>query len=202
MVGRNSRAGVNQVSRFSSLSASKNTDEVYLDLMKDYRRLNPGGFRAEDIGVWIEMNELLPKPKVSASAVHAKKLKDALRRKRVHDAKYGNVREWIAAKIEHFTENSQMVMDVIWDHIYEMSLDHALTAFQQRDEIITKQRRAATRCVESCLDNNPNVKGHRELFLFQFMDEAPVAVVEERISESAFQSNPLPDNPSGPHKPR
>lgn len=83
-----------------------------------------------------------------------------------------------------------------------MSLDHALTSFSQRDEVITKQKRAASRDLDSCLENNPNVKEHQQLFQFAFMEEEPVAIVEEKISEIAIQSNPLPDNPSGPGRPR
>jgi hypothetical protein len=165
-------------------SLGKTTDEVYLDLLEQYRQTHPGAVRMEDIGKWIEVRRLLPTPRMSAAAIHTRKLKQAARRKRMKDAKGRTVREFLAVKIEKLTANGQKVFDVIWDQLHEMSLDHALSAFAQRDDIIGKQQRAASRDVQSCLDFNPNVKGHEEQFRFAFMVEESLPVVTETIRET------------------
>jgi hypothetical protein len=162
----------------------KTTDEVYLDLALEFRRTHPGTVRAEDVAAWIDAEKKLPTPQVSARRIHTRNLKQAFRRKRMKDGNEQTVREWLAIKIERMTANGQKVIEVIWDRLHEMSLDHALTAFSQRDEVITKQQRAATRDVKSCIDFNPNCKGHGEQFRFNFMYDEPVPVVSETISET------------------
>ena len=172
----------------SQKSMGKTTDEVYLDLLAEFRKSHPGPVRFEDVGDWIDAQRLLPPPKVNAARVHTRKLKQAARRKRMMDASGRKVRVWLAAKLERFSANGQKVFDVIWDQLHEMSLDHALTSFEQRDEIIGKQQRAATRDVQSCLEFNENVAGHESLFVFKFMTEEAVPVVSETIPESAIPS--------------
>lgn len=61
----------------SRKSLGKSTDEVYLDLVEDYRRLFPGGVNADAFGRWVQMNELLPNPKSSPAKIHSIKLKQA-----------------------------------------------------------------------------------------------------------------------------
>jgi len=82
------------------------------------------------------------------------------------------------------------VSEVIWDHIHEMSLDHALNSFDQRDANINKQKRSATRDVQSCLDNNPNVAVHKTLFQFDFITEEVEKQVVESIEESRTPNKP------------
>jgi hypothetical protein len=77
-----------------------------------------------------------------------------------------------------------MVMDVVWDYLHEMSADHALSAFSQRDDMIEKQRLAATREVQSFLDNNPNAEGREDQFRFGFMLEEPLPIVVETVEET------------------
>ena len=84
-------------------------------------------------------------------------------------------------------EGDGKVSDVVWDHIHEMSLGHALASFDQRDININKQRRAATRDLQSCLDNNPNVAGHESQFQFDFMTEEQVV---ETVEESGRPARP------------
>ena len=75
----------------------------------------------------------------------------------------------------------------MWDHIHEMSLDHALTSFDQRDANINKQKRSASRDLQSCLENNPNVAGHESQFQFDFMTEEQTV---EEIQESGRPTKP------------
>jgi hypothetical protein len=82
-------------------------------------------------------------------------------------------------------ENGQMLLfDVVYDHIHTMSADHAMMTFEQRDENLRRQKRAATRDLESFLDNNPNAQGYRERFLFEFSDDSESEQVVQKIPES------------------
>lgn len=169
----------------SERSLAKSHDEFLLDLIDQYRR-EFGAFRAEEVTDWIRKNHLLPDPTVDPRRLLTKKIKQAMRRKHIRDAQQRKVRKFIAVKIERLTAGGQRIIDVVWDHLHEMSLDHALTAFQQCDDIITKQRLAATRNLESCLDNNPHVAGYERQFTFGFMLEHRVPQVVEEVSESAI----------------
>lgn len=180
----------------SATNMAKTKDEVYLELWDRFREETWGPWSAETFGRWIHANQLMPDPTVDVVKLHARKAKQALRRKRIHDLKGRKIRAWLAVKIEKMTSNGQMVMEVIWDHIHEMSLDHALSTFEQRDEVITKQRRSATRDLQSCLDFNPNVQGHDKQFVFGFLDEEPGEAVTESISESPGPSS-YPPTPKG-----
>ncbi len=92
------------------------------------------------------------------------------------------VREMLPMKIESPDETGGGVSDVVWDHIHKMSLDHALSSFDQRD--INKQKRSASRDLQSCLDNNPNVAKHKSQFQFDFMTEELEEQIVEKIDES------------------
>ena len=76
------------------------------------------------------------------------------------------------------------MFDIVWDHIHQMSLDHALLSFDQRDENIQKQKRSATRDLNSSLENNPNLEGQGDQFEFEFMTEELAEQVVEVISET------------------
>jgi len=90
----------------------------------------------------------------------------------------------VPAKIERVDSNGNKYFDVVWDYLHGMSLDHALTHFSQRDENIERQRLAATRDVQSALENNPNLVGQDSQFRFAFMLEVPIPVSTETIAET------------------
>ena len=166
-------------------STARTADEIYLDIFQKFRDDNPGRrVRMEDVARHIHDQGLLPTPSVDVVQLHTRKLKQAARRKRINDLKGRKIRPWLAAKIERFTANGQKVFDVVWDHIHEMSIDHALSAFGQRDDVIKKQKRSATRDLQSFLDFNPNAEGHERQFIFDFMDEEPIEAMMETIEES------------------
>lgn len=100
------------------------------------------------------------------------------------------MRQLLPAKVEAVDANGNRVFEVMWDHIHEMSLKHALESFDQRDANINKQKHAASRDLRSCLENNPNVAGHEPQFLFDFMSEESEAQVVEEIQESGRPANP------------
>ena len=149
----------------------------------------------EDIAQWILDNKLLPPPHVNPVRLLTRNLKQAARRRRFRDPQGRTVRKVLAAKIERLDVNGNRIFDVVWDYLHEMSLDHALTSFSQRDEIIERQRLAATRDVHSFLDNNPSAVGHEGQFQFGFMLEEPTEVVEEKIKETNGRPLPPADQP-------
>ena len=184
----------------SKKSLVKTHDDMLVDLINEYRRKH-GACRMEDVMEWIWANDLVDKPKVNPKAILTKKLKQAARRKKFRDAQGRTVRELIAAKIEREDARGQKYIDVIWDHIHEMSLSHALTAYTQCDEIIDKQCKSATRNVVSSLENNPNLAGYEDQFVFRFMREAAVEETVEEISEPLIPPNKS-DESGGPNLPR
>ena len=137
-------------------SLAKSHDEFLWNLMDSYRKQNGGGYRMEDLADWILDNELLPPPHSSPKRLLTCKLKQAARRRRFKDAQGRTVRKMLAAKYERIDANGNKILDVVWDYLHEMSVDHGLTSFSQRDENIAKQRLSATRDVHSFLENNPN----------------------------------------------
>jgi hypothetical protein len=108
------------------------------------------------------------------------------RNARIGDPQGRKVREMLPVRVEAVDARGNRMFQVAWDHIHEMSLDHALTAFDQRDINIEKQKRSATRDLQSCLENNPNVTGHESQFQFAFMTEE----TESQLVELAEDSGP------------
>ncbi len=162
---------------------AKTQDEQYWELMDAYYR-QFGRYTMESVAAWILENGLLPEPRISPKKLLTRILKQAARRRRFKDPQGRAVRKMLPAKHQMVDENGNLFMDVVWDYLHEMSLDHALTAFQQRDENIDKQKLAATKDLQSCLDNNPNVRGHERQFVFGFLLEAPQQIVVETIAET------------------
>ena len=170
---------------------AKSHDEFVWDLMDSYRDLIGGGYRMEDLSEWILKNEFLPPPIISSKKLLTRTLKQVARRRRFKDPQGRTVRQIIPAKHKRFDENGNMFMDVVWDYLHEMSADHALTHFSQRDENIEKQKLAATRDVLSCLENNPNVQGLENQFKFGFMVEEPMPIVVEKIEETKISETEI-----------
>lgn len=182
----------------SQTSTAKSTDELYLEILEKLRNNLGRPVRMEEVGRYIHEHGLIPTPKVDVVALHVKKLKQAARRKRVEDLKGRKIRPWLAAKIARWTENGQQLLDVVWDHIHEMSLDHAFAVFDQRDEGIKKQKKSATRELQSFLEFNPNAAGHQQEFVFDFMLEEAIPSAPQSIEETI----PPPATPYPPTQPR
>lgn len=151
----------------------------------------------EDAAQWGLNCGILPTPRVQPVRYYARLMKQAARRQRFHDPQGRIVRCMLAAKLERVDTNGNRIFDVMWNHLHAMDLNHALTAFRQRDEMIERQRRAATRDVESVVDNNPKVRGYEGQFKFAFMLEEPVELNNERIEETAATRVFLADADSG-----
>ena len=168
----------------SATSTAKTQDEIYLAQWCQYRAAHPGPVVHKEFARWVYSQQLIPNPKVDLVKIHEQKIKQALRRDRIKDLTGRKINPWVAVKIEKMTANGQKLIEVVVDHLHEMSLDHALTAFGQCDDLISKQRRSATRKLQSFLEFNPNAAGHQRNFVFDFMDEEPVAATMESIEES------------------
>ena len=176
----------------SKASSAKKAADHWRSLWRQYQSEHPGPFRPGNVVDWAVENGLADLPKINPRTILVRDLKRAAREVKITDPQERVVREMLPARVPFFDENGQMYLDVVYDHIHSMALDHALLAFDQRDGNITKQKRSATRDLQSVLDNNPNVKGHEEKFLFDFLDDAPVAQSVEKVTES----------PTGKAKPR
>jgi hypothetical protein len=163
---------------------AKSHDEFLWDLMDSYYDQNGGGYSMEELSDWILDQGLLPTPNISPKKLLTRQLKQAARRRRFKDAQGRTVRKMLPAKHKRQDDNGNMYIDVVWDYLHEMSADHALMSFSQRDENIERQKMAATRDVNSCLENNPNVLGHEDQFKFGFMVEEQMPIVIEKIEET------------------
>lgn len=166
----------------SKRSLAKAHDARLVDLIHEYRKRN-GPCRMEDVADWLLASGLISQPTLNPATWLTKKLKIAARRTKVRDAQGRSVRELIAAKVERQDAAGQTIIDVVWDHIHEMSLTHALTSFSQIEEIIDKQRISATRNLASALENNPHLAGSADQFTFRFMLEAPVPEPVEMLDD-------------------
>ena len=129
----------------STTNTDKTVDEQYLALFAEYRELVGKGVRVKEFARWIADNKKLPEPVVDIAVLHARRAKNAIRRKRVRDLCGRQIQPVVAIQIEKMTRGGQKVMDVIYDYLHGMSLDHALTHFEQKDKNIGKQRKASTR---------------------------------------------------------
>jgi hypothetical protein len=141
----------------SKKTLAKQYCDFVMDWFRECHRANAGPVRMEDVVKWCLDEGHLEPPKVDPQRWYTRIFKQLARTRRFRDRQLRNVRELIPAKIERQGSNGQKYFDVVWDYLHEMSLGHALTAFSQRDENIAKQCRAASRDVESDLDNNPNL---------------------------------------------
>lgn len=141
-------------------------------------------FSDDELLDWAIENGYADLPKPNPRAILKRDLKRALRAARIHDPQGRKVREMLPVKTDAVDAAGNGIFEMIWDHIHEMTLDHALAAFDQRDANINKQKRSASRDLQSCLENNPNVAGHESQFLFDFMTEEPEKQVVEEVEES------------------
>jgi hypothetical protein len=76
-----------------------------------------------------------------------------------HDDPQGrkDVRTYHAARVEKPNDSGQMIIEVVWDHLNEMSLHHAQVSFNQRYDQIIGACQSLNNDMASCNDNNPNV---------------------------------------------
>ncbi|MBM79935.1 MAG: hypothetical protein CMJ78_04995 [Planctomycetaceae bacterium] len=96
-------------------------------------------------------------PKLDPMKILKQQARQAIRRARVVDPQGHTVKAMIPAKVPTSVDanGNMLLFEVRYDQIHTMSLSHALQAFDQADERLTKQKRAAARNVESFLENNP-----------------------------------------------
>lgn len=181
------------------------SDEAFVRIIADYKQTHGIAPRMEDVADWAVREGLVDEPRVNPRLLLIRKFKQAARRKKMRDAKGRMVRELVPASIERVDARGNLVFDVVWDWLHDMSLDHALVAFSQRDERITQQRYSATRDLESALEFNPNLAGHEAQFKFDFMLHDPIEQIQEQVEEtkSSISADDLrPEPHGGPNRPR
>lgn len=182
----------------SAVSLARSSADHFKDAWTKYQDAFPGSFRAEDFIDWAVERGLVDEPRINPRKLLVRDAKRAMRSIKFTDTQgRENVREMIPAKVPRIDAKGNRVFEVFWDHIYKMSVDHAFLAFTQQDENIVKQKKAATRNVQSFLDNNPNAPGTADQFVFAFMTDEPVQQVVETLSES-----PTPEASNDPKRPR
>ncbi len=174
----------------SRKSLAKTGAEYWEFVWKQFKNDHPGAFSDDALLDWALENGYADLPRPNPRTILKRELKKALRAARIHDPQGRRVREMLPVRIDAVDAAGNRMFEVIWDHIHEMTLDHALTSFDQRDTNINKQKRSAGRDLQSCLENNPNVAGHESQFLFDFMTEELEAQVVEEIQESERPANP------------
>lgn len=176
-----------------SLKSMAKTDaEAWKDISQQYQKEHPGAFRPDDVVEFALRHGLASLPTVDPKTILKKRFKDAMRRMRMDDPQGRRVRTMLAAKVPNglSDEDGNLLFDLRYDHIHGMSVDHALNAFEQRDSNIAKQRRSASRDLESFLENNPNAEGYEYQFEFDFMKEPEEEQVVETISETGSHRKP------------
>ncbi|MEM6469230.1 MAG: hypothetical protein AAF802_06640 [Planctomycetota bacterium] len=172
---------------------AKTESEIWKDISREYQKHHPGPFRLDDVVEFALANGMADLPTVDPKAILKKRFSEAMRRMRMNDPQGRRVRTMLVAKVPSglVDENGNLLFDLKYDHIHTMSVDHALNAFEQRDNNITKQRKSATRDLESFLENNPNAIGHEYQFEFDFMKEGD----EEQVVETISETGPSPGKP-------
>jgi hypothetical protein len=160
--------------------------EQWARLWRRYQSEHPGAFRVEDFVDWTLENNLADLPKVNPKRLLIRKARQATRAARIQDAQGRTVRELLPAKIPiKVDENGQtLLFEVQYDNLHTMSLDHALLAFDQRDDNIRRQKQLATRDLQSFLDNNPNAQGREHQFVFDFVHEESQAQQVEVVHDT------------------
>ena len=174
----------------SKRSVAKTEAEYLKYVLIQFKKEHSGAFSDDELLDWALENDYVDLPKPNPRAILKRQLKRMLRGARIHDPQGRKVREMLAAREEPVDAAGNKVFPVMWDHIHEMSLKHALNSFEQRDENINKQKQSASRDLQSCLENNPNVAGHESNFLFDFMTKEPETQVVEAIQETGTPAKP------------
>ena len=135
---------------------AKTRSDALIDFIDEYQKEHRGPVRMENVAKWVIDHGLYDPPFRNPAKELARELRKAAREKRIEDAQGRRVRAMHAAKAERVDANGNRIFDVVWDHIHDMSADHATRSFTQRCENIAKQSNALNRDVQSFNDNNPN----------------------------------------------
>jgi hypothetical protein len=167
----------------STTKLGKSYREKIRDLIRSYRLNHSGQWVARLIAKWGYGEGFRPPPP-NLEKILERDIKKAAREMRIVDDQKRTVRAYLPMKIEEIDEKGQKhIVDVVWDHIHEMSEHHAISHFGQRVENIQKQQNAYNRDVDSYCDNNPNAKNTQMLFRFALGDITEPQIVEQ-IEES------------------
>jgi hypothetical protein len=168
-------------------SLAKEEADYIADWRREYKQTHPGPLRAEEFAQWILDNKDWNAPKQRPLSILTKRIRICFRKERMQDKQGRTVRSILPIKTERIDSAGNQIIDVVYDHIHEMDLHHALLAFSQRDQNINRQKRSASRDLQSALDNNPHLRGHADQFEFGFMVEEPAAQLTEQIGETLIE---------------
>ncbi len=141
----------------STVRTKKRYSDALMDIIEQYRKENPGRpITMQEVAQWAVIHGQWYPKRRNPTRELAKDLARASRSKYTTDPQGRSVRAMHAARYERVDENGNRIIDVVWDHIYEMSLDHAEVSFEQRYQQMADEARALDRDMNSFNDNNPN----------------------------------------------
>ena len=178
----------------SVVRVAKAYRDCLVEFVRDYQGKHPGPVNLKHVATWLLDNDICGLPRRSQVNQLAKELAAAARAKRITDLQGRRVRAMHAVKAERVDANGNRIFDVVWDHIHEMSADHATASFTQRHSNIEKQCVSHNRDVQSFNENNPNARDIQLTFeyIFDHAIEEPGPQVVEKIAESNGEEKPKP----------
>ena len=178
----------------ANLAKPKSGTECWQWVIAQYQNAHPGPFDLTAFLTWALEADHVSLPKVDPMKVLRQEARKAIRAARVTDAQGRTVRAMIPAKVPTAVdENGNMLLfDIQYDHIHSMSLSHAIQAFDQADERIEKQKKAARRNLDSFLENNP--AGKKQGSLFDHLD----FMADTDANADTVRVDVFPDSPTKP----
>ena len=147
----------------------------------DYQKIHPGAFRVKTFVDWV-VTQGVPLPKVDPKLILERRVKRALREIRINDPKGRRVRGMLPARLPVTDEKGNLILDVVYDHIHKMSLDHAILSFDQRDN--KRSLGTATCKVSWTSTKTRRVIGRNSNYYSQTM-MSPVSKLSRRLSRTS-----------------
>lgn len=168
----------------STASIKKRYSDALMDIIDQYRKANPGQpIRMQAVSEWAIAFGLWQPRRRKPTRELARQLARASRAKHITDPQGRSVRAMHAARHERVDENGNRIFDVVWDHIFQMSRDHAEVSFEQRWQQVADEAKSLDRDMKSFNDNSPNAADEpiQKTFDFTWELEGPQEQLVEAI---------------------
>ena len=151
-------------------STKKSYSEQLVELIEKYReKHNDKPFMMDDLAEWAFQTGGHAIVRLNAKRELKRNLTKAARKKQVRDAQGRTVRKFHAANFPRVDENGNMIFDAVWDHIHNMSFDHAALSFiDGRRGQLSGGCKSLNNDIQSFNDNNPNAANDKIQISFDF----------------------------------
>lgn len=176
----------------SRKSRSSSSTEEHLDRLCDEFRDEFGHLpmRMDDVAMWaIRTKKWQPEDRKIMKEL-SRKLSRAARNRQHRDPNGRIVRTMHAAKYPKTDQNGNLVFETMWDHILDMSAEHARVSFTQRWHQIAGKCRQLSRDVASFQEFNPNGSAVQLTLPLDFSGE--IEDRDEQRVEEITPSDPAP----------